>query len=392
MIRVGFVLETDGWMGGINYYRNLFSALKLLPSRSIQPVIFVGTHVSDELLGNFRDAEIVRSPLLDTRTLSGTLRRLINKVTSRQDILLKQLLVRHDIKILSHLGRFFNVGPIKTIGWITDFQHLHLPQFFSEKELKQRDTDFRGIVQHCDCVLLSSESAKSDLASFAPSALPRVKVLQFVPEIDPMLELTSIHELESKYGFTRPFFYVPNQFWIHKNHSVVIDALAHLRAQGIRPTVLSTGNKRDYRHPDHYEKLTSRIDELGLQDSFKALGLVPYKDLLSLMHYSLAVINPSLFEGWSSTVEEAKALGKTILLSNLPVHKEQDPSGGIFFDPENSCDLAEKMRAVLAQTSIKNSDEILMKISENYAFSRFSFAKQYQELVAGLVETLFVQT
>ncbi|GGI54437.1 glycosyltransferase family 4 protein [Oxalicibacterium solurbis] len=382
MIRVGFVLETDGWMGGINYYRNLFSALKLLSSPTIQPVIFVGTHVSDDVLGNFRDAEIVRSPLLDTHTLSGTLRRLLNKVTSRQDILLKQLLVRHDIKVLSHLGRFFNVGSIKTIGWITDFQHLHLPQFFSEKERKQRDTDFRAIAQYCDCVLLSSESAKNDLANFALAALPRAKVLQFVPEIDSMLEFTSIQELESKYGVTRPFFYVPNQFWIHKNHSVVIDALAHLQAQGIQATVLSTGSTKDYRHPDHFEKLMTRISELGLHNSFKALGLVPYKDLLSLMHYSLAIINPSFFEGWSSTVEEAKALGKTILLSNLPVHKEQNPAGGIFFDPKNSQELAEKMHLILTSIgNVSDIDDLNLKIADSYIAARLSFGEKYQHIV-----------
>ena len=61
------------------------------------------------------------------------------------------------------------------------------------------------------------------------------------------------------------------------------------------------------------------------KDYYKILGVVPYNDLLSLMAYSIAVINPSKSEGWSSTVEQAKSYGKMILLSDLDVHLEQNP-------------------------------------------------------------------
>ena len=47
------------------------------------------------------------------------------------------------------------------------------------------------------------------------------------------------------------------------------------------------------------------------------------------------MINPSLFEGWSSTVEECKSVGKNMILSDLNVHKEQYPTQ-TFFD-RSSC-------------------------------------------------------
>lgn len=45
------------------------------------------------------------------------------------------------------------------------------------------------------------------------------------------------------------------------------------------------------------------------------LGLVPRSDVIALMRYSISLINPSFFEGWSTTVEEAKSMGKQIILS-----------------------------------------------------------------------------
>jgi len=126
----------------------------------------------------------------------------------------------------------------------------------------------------------------------------------------------------------------------------VIDALADLKSRGIRVTVLATGNARDHRFPEHFSGLMERVRTSGVEESFRVLGVVPYGDLLSLMRHSLAVINPSLCEGWSTTVEEAKALDKAVLLSDIAVHREQNPAKGIFFDPRNADELAEKIETL----------------------------------------------
>jgi len=72
-----------------------------------------------------------------------------------------------------------------------------------------------------------------------------------------------------------------------------------------------------------------------LNKNYIYLGLIPYKDVMSLIYYSLAVINPSHFEGWSSTVEQAKGYNKKIILSNIKVHREQNPKNAFFFEPKN---------------------------------------------------------
>jgi len=45
-------------------------------------------------------------------------------------------------------------------------------------------------------------------------------------------------------------------------------------------------------------------------------------------------VQPSLFEGWSTVVEDARALGKPIVLSDIPVHLEQQiPGAHVFSAP-----------------------------------------------------------
>ena len=71
------------------------------------------------------------------------------------------------------------------------------------------------------------------------------------------------------------------------------------------------------------------------------MGIVPYNDLISLMYHSIAIINPSKFEGRSSTVEQAKSLGKKVILSNINIHKEQNPDRGIYFNEDDNKKLAD---------------------------------------------------
>ena len=68
------------------------------------------------------------------------------------------------------------------------------------------------------------------------------------------------------------------------------------------------------------------------------------------MRQAICVLNPSLFEGFGLTVDEAKSIGKRVLVSDIPAHREQDPPSAIFFDPYSYEDLAERLTAIWRAT------------------------------------------
>ncbi len=105
--------------------------------------------------------------------------------------------------------------------------------------------------------------------------------------------------------------------------------------------ILSTGNNDDQKGFKNFKKLNEFIKYNNLKSNYKYLGIVPYQELMSLMYHSIAVINPSKFEGRSSTVEQAKSMGKKIILSKINIHREQNPKRGIFFYPDDKIKLAE---------------------------------------------------
>lgn len=195
-------------------------------------------------------------------------------------------------------------------------------------------------------LLLSSEAARKDFEHYYP-ALRHVKshVLRF-PAFGaaPNQTLKSLAELRERHSIPERYIYLPNQFWTHKNHGVVIDALAQTRSD---VTVVCTGSNSDLRNDKYFSGLMDRVKRGGLESRFRVLGLVDYSDVVALMHHATAVLNPSLFEGWSTTVEEAKAQGKLMILSSLPVHVEQAQAHHArFFSPEDAGALAKLLDEV----------------------------------------------
>ena len=188
-------------------------------------------------------------------------------------------------------------------------------------------------------------------------------------------------KLRKKYNLPKKFFFLPNQYWIHKNHKVVLEALKVLKQQIPDMVVVSTGNTKDYRVTEHYEKLQQYITDNHLTENYRILGLVPYEDVQALGQFCVAYINPSLFEGWSTVVEEAKYRGKRIILSNLSVHQEQAPALGRYFAPHDVNELANIMAQVWHEKEPKQDIKQLKKILEN---RRNSFAQNYMDICAGL--------
>lgn len=333
MIKVGFIgAVSKEWMGGLNYFNNLLFAIDSLNNKELQIFVFVGKKTDEDIKNMFRKyATVIEDRIFDRKSLKWFLMKLEQKIF-KTNFLLENILKKYDIQVLSHtsITKFKN---IKTINWIPDFQHIHLPQMFSKKEIENRDKSFIQIIKESDVVVLSSFDALKDLRKFSSEYQNKARVLQFVSQPNSRyfeLNENDKNNVLKKYDIKDEFFYMPNQFWKHKNHMTVFTAINELKKDGIQICVVCTGHLADYRNKTYIDEIKNFIKINNLEKNIKLLGLVEYEDVFALIKFSKAVINPSLFEGWSSTVEECKSVEKNMILSDLDVHKEQYPNATFF--------------------------------------------------------------
>lgn len=336
--RVGFVLiYNEDWLGGLNYFKNLFSILIDNEDLNIVPVVFTNNKKISKYLENDKIL-IVECKCLERSNFVWMINKIISRIFD-YNICLNYFFYKYNVDIISH--NFIEGSRLPQIGWIPDFQHKYLKNLFSNKEMVYRDSIFKKYFEKCNLVLLSSETAKKDAEVYYNEYRDKCRVLKFVSNID----LSKYNrDILKKYSINKPFFYLPNQFWQHKNHKLVLKALLEIRDENI--LIVCTGNTNDYRNLNYFKEIKQFIKKYKLDSNFLILGIVPLEDVYSLMIECKAIIQPSLFEGWSSIVEEAKVLNKKIILSDIDVHLEQNPTNGIYFSSNNVKDLAEKILTV----------------------------------------------
>lgn len=338
------------WIGGTEYIKNIIRALRELPEdvrstfeislicgNSVDPVLY--SEVSP-YLKTITHINIENQP----RTLVGNyLKKLAMKLGGRENWRFKKFLRSTTIDCVYP---YFDAtsSTYRAIPWIYDFQHKYLSELFSEKEINQRDRMFTNIADSGSIVVVSSQAAADDFRKFYPRSTTSVQVLPFKIYPDPSWYEESPQKVQQEYSLPDKFFIVCNQFWVHKNHQVIFEALRLLREQNVYPNVVCTGEMYDFRRPEYRGFILELINKYGITSQVFLLGLVPRFQQVQLMRRSLAILQPSLFEGWSTVVEEARVLAKPIVLSSIPVHLEQNPPECYFFDGYNPEGMASIMK------------------------------------------------
>jgi glycosyltransferase involved in cell wall biosynthesis len=250
--------------------------------------------------------------------------------------------------------RLFGITPV---SWIADFQHCHHPEFFEEKEIMARNKNFSKMARACNPLVVSSEDALNDFRVYFSQNRDNVHVVHFTSYIDDEVKkLSTIHEEDvlKKYGLvSQGYAAVCNQFWKHKNHKVVLQAFKILKSQypEIKLQLAMTGEPSDRRNPEYIQEIRELLEDPLLKDSVILLGFLNRTEQLCIMKHSKMIIQPSLFEGWGTVVEDAKVLNKKMILSDIKVHEEQKNEDCILFEKNNPQDLAEAIAKMYQDSS-----------------------------------------
>lgn len=332
------VHQWQRWIAGFYYVRHCLQALATLPAAEVPSVIaFVSESFDQELL---EPGYARQSPWLKTVRVPDSL---LGDRHKRQQ--LKRFVDDHQCDIV-----FPIITPpvvsveARMVGWIPDLQHRCHPQFFSSEDIHYRECLYRFLIGACQRVICSSRAAESDVNRCYPGSQSKTDVIRFTtraPESSLSIEPQSVL---ARWDITEPYIYLPNQFWIHKNHQVVFEAWRLLKASGRNYLLVCSGAMEDPRSPDHCQQLRNFLATHRLQN-VRLLGLVDRTHQWQLYRGAKAVVQPSLFEGWSTTVEEAQSLGKPLFVSDIPVHREQVRAAADFFVPADASQLAQLIDA-----------------------------------------------
>ena len=337
--RLGIIFNFNPkWTGGLIYVLNCIKILNFLEDKDKPTVVIVyPEHLKkylDEVEYPYLEVVAYQFPSIYKGYLQSFLK---NKNVFVHDLVINQKLdavfPMHDYPVKSKLD-------VKLVSWYADLQHRYYPQFFTKKKRLERNARIKLILKNSRDLVVSSQAVKDDFLQFfkVPKSL-KIHIYHFVSIVDQLPAITR-EELLRKYDLPEQYFMISNQFHKHKNHKVVFKALAKLKNNERMPHLAITGRFPEEPNSDYLKELHQIIDENSLKNAITFLGLIPRGDQLLLMKYATAIIQPSLFEGWSTVIEDAKSLQVPVIASNLKVNIEQLAEKGTYFESHNDEALA----------------------------------------------------
>lgn len=341
------------WMGGIIYIINIVKALDFLEDDD-KPEIYL---FYNKNLKKFIDEFDYPYLHLIEWEFPGIVRGNFWSFLRRKNLFVSKILHDYSLDAIYPIHDFpvKHKTETKLISWYADLQHKHYPEYFTSKDLLSRNIRIKNILKNSDHLVVSSQDVLNDFRKFykLPPHL-KVYVYHFVSIIDG-IDKISKDELLKKYSLPQEYFIVSNQFHKHKNHRVILKSLAELKEKGIKKHVAFTGKFPNSDGSAYLTELEDIIKDNKLADQVTMLGLISREDQLMLMKLSQAVIQPSLFEGWSTVIEDAKSLQVPVIASNLSVNVEQLGSTGTYFSPHDFEELAN----ILKDYKREDSDKLL---------------------------------
>jgi glycosyltransferase involved in cell wall biosynthesis len=228
---------------------------------------------------------------------------------------------------------------------VHDLQHLHYPDFFHESEIEKRNRQYGEAVALADAVIASSEYVRGDIIAHMDVPPHKVHTIPVTwnPEVTEGLERFSVEQARKHYALPDTYAIFPAQFWLHKNHARLVEALAIVRdkAPGYDLNLVFTGNRK---HHNGWPQVEKALREHKMHEHVRCLDYVPNEHLAALYKGSLFCVMPSLFEASSYPVIEAQVLGVPAMCSDVTSLPElMLYNAGLLFNPLDPEDIAEKM-------------------------------------------------
>lgn len=352
-IRFDFSYNTS--TGAAIFFQNIIKALCILPDeKKPEVIVFVSPDAPVDDIRNIVYPFLKVLPIKYLPVWQRAINRLYRKISTGKRFNLFNAKTYQEEPLDGVLGLVIpseDIAAKKQLIWIADLQMFHLPQNFTQKEIKISRALEDKTVKGGHDIVLCSQWVIDDFNSIFNGHHCTLHRMRFAT-IHPNFSHIDFNTLKAKYNIDRPYFIVSNQFWAHKNHLLVCKAINALK--GIYPAIFCviTGNpKTSYAKGKEYlEEILNYIRHNQLDEQIRFLGLIPREEQLAFLQQSLAIIQPSFFESWNTTVEDAKCLKKFIILSNLEVHIEQIQENVYFFDPNKVEELIKHMTLFLAQT------------------------------------------
>jgi glycosyltransferase involved in cell wall biosynthesis len=274
---------------------------------------------------------------------SRVIRRVLRAIRDPVDLERRLVAAGADlVYFVTHWGRAHKIKRLCYWATVWDLAHLDHSEFPEMgHEFRERERVLSHALGPALTVIADSALLAQRICHHYGVAPERVLVMPFAPalNLDPAHSRPG-EEVLRRFGLEPGYFFYPAQFWAHKNHVRILQALRLCAERGQQLQVVFAGGNMGAR--PHVE---ATVHAMGLQSQVKFLGFVDALDMRGLYQGSRALVMPTYLGPTNLPPLEAWSLGVPVIYSRHL--SEQAGDAALLANSDDATELAECMLAML---------------------------------------------
>lgn len=222
-----------------------------------------------------------------------------------------------------------------------------------------REVMYQEMLPHASWIITGNEQGKQEIIDSYAVTPSKIRIVPF-----PVSSFCYGPSAAPQFELPEKYFFYPAQFWAHKNHIVILNALKILKEKyNICPKMFFSGSDKGNKR--YIEEECARI---GLCDQVSFLGFLSYEELKHIYMNATGMIFASLMGPNNLPPIEAAYLGCPVIITDIPGHREQMGDSALYFEGTDEAALAAQMYAVLS-----NKDGIVDCLKERMQKTEFCY-------------------
>lgn len=275
-------------------------------------------------------------------------------------------IVKDKIQLFHGLSNELPIGINKTkiasIVTIHDLIFLRYPQFYSSIDRKIYDKKFRYSANNATRVITISNQTKQDLMEYY--TIPEKSIEVVYQGCNPIFWDVATDEKKNdiltKYA-------IPNQYILYvgtiEERKNLLSIVQAIHDGNIDFPLVVVGKPTSY-----YSKVKAYAEYNQVKNVF-FLTNVPTEDLPALYQLAKLFIYPSVFEGFGIPILEALTSKVPVITTKGGCFSEAGGKSSIYIDPSNADEIAEAIKIVLNNSTIR----------DNMIIDGYIYAQQFQQ-------------
>jgi glycosyltransferase involved in cell wall biosynthesis len=257
---------------------------------------------------------------------------------------LDRLLDKNDVDLVYFLSPNYKSPYLSRFNFITtvwDLSHrdfMEFPEVSWHKEFETREELFSQYLKKAVAVIADSPIGKLNLLRRYGLDPGRIYILPFLPSYATHLDNKAIN-IKQKYGIVSDYVFYPAQFWAHKNHIYILDALRILKDEyDIKISAIFSGTDKG-----NLAYIKNKTQEFGLSRQVIFSGFVPAEEIGSLYRQALALVMPTYFGPTNIPPLEAFHIGCPVCYSDIEGARDQVQDAAFLIDLNDPMTLVEHL-------------------------------------------------